>query len=243
MKKSRKVWLITALVLFIGSIVCFCVSACFEDNPKNLLKKIIQIGEKSDEWNRNEPLDADEYVLLEQFDAANLKEIDLELEVGEIIVRPVSAESCRILIHEDDDRDNISVEQHDKEVKVKEKSHKALSMFNFSIFRECYTLVVELPEKEYSLLDCDVEVGQIILGDISANTIKADVEVGSIEVSLPGTAEQYSIDADIAIGDVNLPHEERFQTQEGASKVSLDCEIGSIDVEWSAEWEENDSSV
>lgn len=268
MKKSRKGWFLTALILFVGSIACFCISSLCEDSPGNVVRKLLSFSEKNAGIGINEPIDEDDYIVLDEFKADNLEKIELNLEVGGIVVRPTLSETCRILIDKDDDEDNIQVQRDDNKVKVKDKSDVNVFIFNFLVINDGYTLVVELPQKQYKSLECDVEAGQILIGDvqaekitadievgqidmkeakaetletdievgeiifegISATDMSADIEIGAIRVSLPEEPNKYYINADTELGDTDVPYESQYISEEAIYKITLNCEIGDIDV-------------
>lgn len=77
--------------------------------------------------------------------------------------------------------------------------------------------------------------GEIDLEDVEAGHITARTQTGDIEMTLPGRAEDYSLDLKTSIGNVEIndrEHENPFTTTNGGKTLTASSSVGDVEVEF-----------
>jgi hypothetical protein len=193
------------------------------------------------------PAAADETVrtFSKQLPTEDIRTVDLDFPVGEIIVDAWDSQSLqldvRLECHRDSDSCRNAAQKvrlvystDDGELHVEIKSWPKLS--GHGLEAHIHVRVPrELP------LDADLGVGEMRLAGFTGD-VKANVGVGELILTLPASAVS-SVHADTGIGEANLTaaghhyqsaglftKELRWTKGAGASKVSADCGVGEINV-------------
>ena len=101
MKKGTKVCLVIALVSFLIGIGLITASVCVGGNPLAAIEEM-SYNAIWDSAQLKEDFDAkfyqEDFELSEEFDVKEVSKIDIKIGVGAVVIRPVSADACRVLV-------------------------------------------------------------------------------------------------------------------------------------------------
>lgn len=88
-------------------------------------------------------------------------------------------------------------------------------------------------------IECSVGAGQINLKKLSGSDVELDCGAGQIMAVMEGNQEDYRIEGDCGIGQINFGSEsftslgKKFTTGSGAKEISAECGVGQIDIQFS----------
>lgn len=88
-------------------------------------------------------------------------------------------------------------------------------------------------------IDCSVGAGQMDLASLSGTDIELDCGAGQITATLEGTQEDYSLEAECGLGQIQFGDEsygalnDQISSGDGKRKIKLDCGVGQIDIQFS----------
>lgn len=88
-------------------------------------------------------------------------------------------------------------------------------------------------------IDCSVGAGQMDLASLSGTEIELDCGAGQITATLEGTQEDYSLEAECGLGQIQFGDEsygalnDRISRGDGKREIKLDCGVGQIDIQFS----------
>lgn len=226
MRKSTKIILTTALIFFglgivfttIGGITSkgrYTLEEIFNDKGINLTSAKYKDFEKRD------------YYLLDGFDADDIENIKIQLDVSALKITKSKDDKCNIYVESDTDRE-IYANLYDGLLEISDDDDKDNFhvQFHFGFFenigrvRGVY-VILELPEKTYENLEAYVDMGCILGDNINvSDTCRFEVAAGSVEVE------------DIEASDMELSSDMgNIETRDvKVSSMNIDCNMGNIDI-------------
>ncbi len=254
MKKFTKVCLVIASVMFLLCIGC-CISGLVMDgNPitaaknafGNIAKAFTNIKEDFDE-----SYDLDEFQLLGEYPTDEIRNLVIDMQIGNVVVKSVSGDACRVWADEsvvyDGNPISVSEDGHDLCVKndtdLFDADSSAGFSFSFLDFTELFTndkvenlgtrVIVEIPENNMHTIDAQIQLGAIKFYDISMTQMEVIVEAGAVYGEGLITGEFLKVST--GLGSAALDNIE-------CNTVILDAEMGEVQMQ-SAIAEEFNASV
>lgn len=88
-------------------------------------------------------------------------------------------------------------------------------------------------------IDCSVGAGQMDLASLSGTEIELDCGAGQVTATLEGTQEDYSLEAECGLGQIQFGDEsygalnDSISRGDGKREIKLDCGVGQIDIQFS----------
>lgn len=181
----------------------------------------------------------------EQFPSATLRRVDLDIQVGEVLVDGWEGSNVQIEIELQCERGSSRCRQAAAEAKLVTSTDNGTLRFRIEewphFLGKGLSARVQVQMPRSLALDLDLGVGAVRVTGLE-NDVGTDLGVGEISISLAESAVA-SVSADTGVGDARLraggrryqssgllSHELHWDEGTGRAQVSADCGVGEIDV-------------
>lgn len=240
MKKSTKVCLVLAALMFLLSVGCTIAGFAAGGNPVTAAEDILEnvakafTGYDSD---FDEDYDVADFQLAGEFSIEDFDSVSIDMEVGKVVVKSVSGESCRIWIDDSDFEPGYSVSAYsegdtiyinddgadnmDIEINISSVSEMLDLLRNKDLKNIGVKVIVEVPQNSLDKLEAAMELGAIKLYDVTAREMKLSVEAGAVYGQ--GHIQSEDIGFEVSLGSVRLQ-------KLTADSVTMNVECGEIRV-------------
>lgn len=254
MKKSTKVCLIIALVMFLCSIGCIAAGLAMTGNTitaiTDIFDNISQVFHGYEE-DFDKDYQLEDFQLAGQIPKDSFDSMKLDMSVGKVVVKSVSSESCSVWV---DKEDYISVYDKDSTLCIMDESEsfdvldgKVSSIFDMvdliqdeELKNVGANVIIEVPEDSLYTFNIDMQLGAIKFYEMSVDQMDVHVDVGS--VFSKGTFSGDTLKVTTELGSAQLEYVDcnaaTFSVELGdaavqsvkADKLMADVELGSIDL-------------
>ena len=181
----------------------------------------------------------------EQFPSAALRRVDLDIQVGEVLVSGWDGANVQIEIELQCERGASRCRQAAAEAKLVTSTDNGTLRVHIEewphFFGKGLTASVQVQMPRSLALNLDLGVGAVRVAGLE-NDVRTDVGVGEISISLAESAVA-SVSADTGVGEASLragghryessgliSHELQWHQGTGRALVSADCGVGEINV-------------
>lgn len=219
MKKFIKVTLIMAMIFCLSAIGCFIAGGILIGNPLtalwDLLNNTVAMTEEYDAYydkNYDKDYDMESFELAGEYNADEIKNLNVNIEAGVVVVKTVSADACRVWVdaNESVGDEKITVIQESKTLKI-EDDYNSLSIFDIRDIvsmignnTPVVKIIVEVPENSIDTLEADMDIGAMKLYDLSVDRLLVDLELGALYGE--GVTKSNRTELSVGLGDAEFEH-------------------------------------
>ena len=156
--------------------------------------------------------------------AEDIVTINVSTDIGDIQIASYDGDEIRVQLQGKSDKKpskNFKLTMKEKNTELTIKAKKKSNIFSFGKLSTGYTILVELPSKQYERLQVHADVANIHLDSIQANESRVTANVGN--VTLKGVNGEINVGTEV--GDIEI------DLQNIASNILAKAQVGNIVVE------------
>ena len=198
---QKKIWIIIAVVLLIGGMGLFFFAM------QNL------------DWDYRE-LSTSKYETLTYDITEDFQNIQIDINTADISFYPSEDGKCRVECKENEKFKN-SVSVIDNTLTVKENENTNW-YDRIGFYIDSAKISVYLPEKEYNFLNINASTSDVLLGNLTTDTVKIKISTGDIKLTDINCGGDLNLD--VSTGDIDLKSVicENFTSQGSTGTIKLE---------------------
>jgi len=162
--------------------------------------------------------------LIESIFAEDIARVNVSTDIGDIQIVSYDGDEIRVQLQGKSEKDpskNFKLTMKEKNNELIIKAKRKSRLFSFSKASAGYTILVELPSKEYENLEVHADVANIHVESIQANEARVTANVGNLTLKgINGVINAGTQVGDIEIGLQNIVH-----------NIFVEVQVGNIAVE------------
>jgi len=162
--------------------------------------------------------------LIESVFAEDIARVNVSTDIGDIQIVSYDGDEIRVQLQGKSEKDpskNFKLTMKEKNNELIIKAKRKSRLFSFSKPSAGYTILVELPSKEYEKLEVHADVANIHVESIQANDARITANVGNLTLKgINGAINAGTQVGDIEIGLQNIVH-----------NIFVEVQVGNIAVE------------
>lgn len=236
MKKVTKVFLLIALNLFGLSVACFVGAAVLGDAPVQIIKQLaangsLTLGEGfSSDF--DQAYDMQNFSLLKEVEAEQINKLRVNVGSGAVVLKETTGEACKVWIDEESLAEELQVFVKENCMTLQDTTYNEELSMELGFWKDFFIdrlednmikVIVEMPQKEYQELTCNIQVGLVKLYDLEVKNLNIDVAMGAAYGEGMQTAETVILNADMGMIDFKKIF---------AGKCNINVEMGEIMIHW-----------
>ena len=156
--------------------------------------------------------------------AEDIVTIDVSTDIGDIQIASYDGDEIRVQLQAKSEKKpskNFKLTMKEKNNELTIKAKKKSNILSFGKFSTGYTILVELPSKQYERLQVHADVANIHVDSIQANESRVTANVGN--VTLKGVNGEINVGTEV--GDIEI------YLQSIANNILAKAQVGNIVVE------------